>query len=105
MQGIEVEGDHWPRADGHVHDRRAADEIVLAPCLAADDERRALAIAPLEHDAAAIDRPVQADRAISHAQPAARNGIERKVLPEYPGARRIAVCDRMGGPQARHAAG
>ena len=49
-----------------------------------------------EHDAA-IERTIETARAVRHAQPATRGGIERKVLAEHMGARGITVSDRVIG--------
>src|SRR6516164_6118957 len=85
VQRVEVEGDHVSLADRHVENGRTADEVLFPPGLAAHDEWRALPVAPLEHDAAAIDGSIETDRAVGHAQPAPRHRVEREVLPEHPG--------------------
>ncbi len=76
MQRVEVERDDAASA----RERRSriagpADEILLAPRLAAHDKRRAVAVAPLEHHAAAIHRAVEAGGAVRHAQPAPRHRV------------------------------
>ena len=102
MQRIEVEGDHVARAAAEVHDGSATHKIILTPCLAADHEGLSFAVTPLEHDAAGIDRSVKTGGAIRHAQPAARQRVEREVLSEHPGTRRISIGYRMLRSRERH---
>ena len=70
-------------------------QVRLTPRLPADHQRGPFPVAPLEHDAAAIQRPVQAGRAVRHAQPAARDGIQREVLAEDMRALRVAIGNRV----------
>src|SRR5882762_6938442 len=97
MQRVEVERDHVAQTGAQIENRGAADEVVFSPRLTAHDQRRTFAIAPFEHHAARIERTIQTGRAVRHAQPAARGGIERKVLAEHVGARGVTVSDRVIG--------
>src|SRR6266568_1395604 len=69
VERVEVEGHHAAASDGQVEDGRPMDETLLAPGLAAHDERRALAVAPFEHDRTAVLGTVEAGGAVRHAQP------------------------------------
>src|SRR6266480_654824 len=97
MQRIEVERDDVTRTRAQIQDGGMSDEAFSSPRLTAHDERRTFPIAPLQHHAAAIERTVETGGAVRHAQPAARNRIDRKVLAEHMGARGIAVRDRVIG--------
>src|ERR1700731_2463811 len=79
-----------------------SDEVFFSPRLTAHDQRRTFPIAPLEYHAAAVERTIETAGAVRHAQPAARGGIERKVLAEHMGARGITVSDRVIGSRERH---
>src|SRR5688500_17492650 len=104
MQRVEVEGDDAAATDRHVENRRTADQVRLAPHLAAEQERliRRL-IAPLHHHWVGVRRSVETRRAERHAQPAARRRIERIVLSEHMRVCRIAIRDRMIGLRERNA--
>src|SRR5256885_2336999 len=93
MQRIEVERDDVTRTRAQIQDGGTSDEAFSSPRLTAHDQRPAYPLAPPKHHAAGIERAVETGRAVRHAQPAARNGIDRKVLAEHMGARGIAVRD------------
>src|SRR5579859_1927431 len=97
VQRVEVEGDDVALALGHIENGGPPDQVFLPPRLAAHHEGSAFTVAPLEHDATAIDGTVETGGAIRHAQPAPRQRVEREVLAEDPGARRVAVRDRVVG--------
>src|SRR5215469_14353 len=95
VEWIEVESHNVSMAYGHVEDCGKPDEPFLTPCLANDNERRTIAIAPLENDAAAVGRPVKASGAVRHPEPSARDFVKRKILTKDPGANRVAICEGM----------
>lgn len=95
VKWIEVEGQNMSMAYGYVEDGGKPNEPLLTPSLATDNERRTIAIAPLENDAAAVGRPVETSGAVRHPEPSARDLVERKILTKDPGAYRVAICEGM----------
>ncbi len=95
VHGVEVETNDVSFTDGHVEDGGTTDQILFSPGLAALDEGFAVGAAPFHDDSTAIFGAVEAGGAISHAQPAARSVIERKILAEDVGVGGITVGDGM----------
>ena len=91
VKRIEVERDDVTAADWHVKNCRAAQKIFFAPGLAADDKWSASGVAPFEDDPRAVFGTIEAGSAIGHAQPCAGCAVERIVLAEDMGVRRVTI--------------
>src|SRR5579859_8035737 len=91
VKRIEVEGDNVTAAHWHIENCRAAQKILFAPGLAADDKCSASGVAPFEDDSRAVFWTVEAGSAIGHAQPGAGCAVERIVLAEDMSVRRVAI--------------
>src|SRR5437870_3096159 len=102
VEGVEVEGHHVAAAHRQIEDGRPPQQALLAPGLAAHDERRARSIAPFEDDRAAVFRAVETGRAVRHSQPGPGRVVERVVLAEDVGAGRIAVGERVTRSREAH---
>ena len=93
VEGIEVKRDDVTAAAGHVENGGAAQKIFFAPRLAADDKGSAGGVAPFEDNAGAIFGAIETGGAVGHTQPRAGSVVERKVLAEDVGVRRVTVGD------------
>src|SRR5580704_14442220 len=98
VKRIEVERDDVAAADWHVENCRTAQKIFFAPGLAADDKWSARGVSPFEDDARAVFWTIEAGSAIGHAQPGAGCAVERIVLAEDMGVRRVTISNRMIRP-------
>src|SRR5450631_2145583 len=95
MHRIEIECHNVTGADRRIENCRQADQVGLAPDLAAHEKRSAAAVAPLQDHAARIEWPIEAGGAVGSAQPAAWYGVQRKILPENIAMSRIAISNRV----------
>lgn len=108
VKRIEVERDDVTAADGQVENCRAAQKILFAPGLAADDKWSASGVAPFEDDPRAVFGTIEAGSAIGHAQPGAACAAERigsggrhGCAPGNTGGQARLACDAQDPPWHR----
>ena len=103
VKRIEVERHDVTAAGRHVQNRGAAQNIFFTPGLPADDKGSARRVSPFEDNPGAVFGPIQAGCAVGHAQPHSGNIVEREILAEDAGVRRVTISDRVIRPRERNA--
>ena len=95
MNRIEIERHNMPSTSRHIEDCRTSNQSSFAPGLATDYKWLSGFGAPFHDDVAAVFWTVETRGAVSHTQPAPRHIVEREILAEHVGFRRVSVGQRM----------